>query len=39
MGIENNFCGYMMCNNNMFYILIELDNENVWDMFVEEKGI
>lgn len=37
-GIENNFRGYMMSNNNTFYTLIESDNENVWDMSVEEKG-
>ncbi|EAW5640991.1 hypothetical protein INV05_004290 [Salmonella enterica] len=37
-GIENNFRGYMMRNNNTFYTLIESDNENVWDMSVEEKG-
>ncbi|MCT6975246.1 hypothetical protein M1734_17040, partial [Salmonella enterica subsp. enterica serovar Yoruba] len=29
---------YMMRNNNTFYTLIESDNENVWDMSVEEKG-
>ncbi|MGM3476591.1 hypothetical protein NA509_21205, partial [Salmonella sp. NW508] len=37
-GIGNNFRGYMMRNNNTFYTLIESDNENVWDMSVEEKG-
>ncbi|EFN6334196.1 hypothetical protein HMH18_002514 [Salmonella enterica] len=37
-GIENNFRGYMIRNNNTFYTLIESDNENVWDMSVEEKG-
>ncbi|EKH2528059.1 hypothetical protein DR778_RS01070 [Salmonella enterica] len=37
-GIENNFRGYMMHNNNTFYTLVESDNENVWDMSVEEKG-
>ncbi|EAV4088969.1 hypothetical protein RF886_003117 [Salmonella enterica] len=38
MGIENNFRGYMMRNNNTSYTLIESDNKNVWDMSVEEKG-
>lgn len=27
----------MMRNNNTFYTLIESGNENLWDMYVEEK--
>ncbi len=29
----------MIRNNNTFYTLIESDNENVWDMSVEEKEL
>ncbi|HCL5254126.1 TPA: hypothetical protein N2G30_004333 [Salmonella enterica] len=36
-GIEHNFRGYMMHNNNISYTLVESDDEDIWDMYIDEK--
>ncbi len=38
-GLNHNFRGYIIHNRNTFYTLTESNNENMWNITIEEKDV